>query len=112
MAVQRRYPQELRERMLRLVEEARKEGSELSLNGAVIRIAQCKGVNADTLRSWVRQAAVNSGQRPGTTTDDAKKIKDLEAEVLELKRANEIFWRRRISSRESSTRDCRGSSLY
>ena len=69
MAAQRKYPQELRERALRLVEEARKEDPELSLNAAVI---------------WI-------GQRPGTTTDDAKKIKDLEAEVRELKRANEIL---------------------
>jgi len=81
----------LRERALRLVEEARKEDPELSLNAAVIRIGQRTGVNADTLRGWVKQAAINSGQRPGTTTDDAKKIKDLEAEVRELKRANEIL---------------------
>ena len=91
MAAQRKYPQELRERALRLVEEARKEDPELSLNAAVIRIGQRTGVNADTLRGWVKQAAVNVGQRPGTTTDDAKKIKDLEAEVRELKRANEIL---------------------
>lgn len=91
MAAQRKYPQELRERALRLVEEARKEDPELSLNAAVIRIGQRTGVNADTLRGWVKQAAVNAGQRPGTTTDDAKKIKDLEAEVRELKRANEIL---------------------
>lgn len=91
MAAQRKYPQELRERALRLVEEARKEDPELSLNAAVIRLGQRRGVNADTLRGWVKQAAVNAGQRPGTTTDDAKKIKDLEAEVRELKRANEIL---------------------
>ena len=91
MAAQRKYPQELRERALRLVEEARKEDPELSLNAAVIRIGQRTGVNADTLRGWVKQAAINAGHRPGVTTGDAKKIKDLEAEVRELKRANEIL---------------------
>src|SRR5690625_5771730 len=91
MASQRKYPQELLERALQLVEEARKEDPELSLNAAVIRIGQRTGVNADTLRGWVKQAAVNAGQCLGTTTDDAKKIKDHEADVRELKRVIEIL---------------------
>jgi transposase-like protein len=87
----RKYPQELRERAMRLVQEARQEDPELSLNAAVVRIGQRTGVNADTLRGWCKQADIDAGKRPGTTTDDAKKIKDLEAEVRELKRANEIL---------------------
>ncbi len=45
----------------------------------------------DTLRTWTTQAQVDAGGRPGTTTDDGKKIKQLESEVRELKRANEIL---------------------
>jgi transposase len=76
---------------MQLVAEARQEDPDLSLNGAVVRIGQRVGVNADTLRGWCKQAAVDAGQRPGTTTSDAAKIEQLEAENRELKRANEIL---------------------
>jgi transposase-like protein len=91
MPAPRKYPPELRERAMRLVAEARKEAPELSLNGAVVRIGQRVGVNADTLRGWCKQAAIDAGERPGTTTSEAQRIKALEAEVRELKRANEIL---------------------
>jgi transposase len=87
----RKYPQELRERAMRLVQEARQQDPELSLNAAVVRIGQRTGVNADTLRGWCKQADIDSGRRPGTTTSDAARIKDLERENRELKRANEIL---------------------
>jgi transposase-like protein len=76
---------------MRLVAEARKEDVDLSLNAAVIRIGQRVGVNADTLRGWCKQAAIDAGERSGTTTSDAARIKQLEAENRELKRANEIL---------------------
>ena len=91
MPAPRKYPQELRERAMRLVQEARKENPELSLNAAVVRVGTRVGVNMDTLRGWRKQAAIDAGERPGTTTGDAGKIKQLEAEVRELKRANEIL---------------------
>ena len=91
MPAQRKYPPELRERAMRLVAEARKEDPELSLNAAVGRIGQRTGVNPDTLRGWCKQAAIDAGERPGTTTSEAVRIKQLEAEVRELKRANEIL---------------------
>ena len=91
MPAPRKYPQELRERAMRLVAEAPREDPELSLNAAVVRIGQRVGVNADTLRGWCKQAEIDAGQRPGTTTSDATRIKALEAEVRELKRANEIL---------------------
>jgi transposase-like protein len=91
MPAQRKYPQELRERALRLVKEARAQDAELSLNAAVVRIGQRTGVNADTLRGWCKQAQVDAGERLGTTTTDGARIKALEAEVMELKRANEIL---------------------
>lgn len=91
MAAPRKYPQELRDRAMRLVAEARGEDPELSLNAAVVRIGQRVGVNADTLRGWCKQSEIDAGQRPGTTTTDATRIRALEAEVRELKRANEIL---------------------
>ena len=91
MPAPRKYPNELRERAVRLVQETRDQDKDLSLNQAVIRIGQRTGVNADTLRGWCKQAAIDRGDRPGTTTTDGQRIKDLEREVHELKRANEIL---------------------
>jgi transposase len=87
----RKYPNELRDRAQRLVAEARAEDLSLSLNQAVVRIGPRVGVNPDTLRGWCKQAAVDAGERPGTTSGDAKRIKELERENRELKRANEIL---------------------
>jgi transposase len=91
MPALRKYPQELRDRAVRLVYEARKEDPELSLNAAVVRVGQRTGVKADTLRGWSKQASIDAGERPGVTSSDAVRIKALEAEVKELKRANEIW---------------------
>jgi transposase len=91
MPAPRKYPNELRERAMRLVAEAREQDPELSQNQAVERIGQRIGVNPDTLRGWCKQAAIDAGTRPGTTTSDAARIKALEREVHELKRANEIL---------------------
>ncbi len=67
------------------------EDSELSLNGAVNRIGPKIGIVPDTLRGWVKQARVDSGVQRGTTTSDASRIKDLEKQVKELERANQIL---------------------
>jgi transposase len=91
MPAPRKYPNELRERAVRLVVEARAEDPSLSLNAAVLRVGPRVGVVPDTLRGWCKQADIDAGRRPGTTTEDGKKIKELEAEVRELKRANEIL---------------------
>lgn len=91
MPAPRKYPEELRERARRLVAEAREQEPALSLNGAVKRIGPRVGVNPDTLRGWVKQADIDAGRRPGTTTGEAATIKELEREVRELKRANEIL---------------------
>lgn len=61
------------------------------MNAAVKRIGSRVGVNADTLRGWCKQADIDAGRRLGTTTDDGRRIKELEAEVKELKRANDIL---------------------
>ena len=91
MSAPRKYPPELRERAIRLVAEAREQEAGLSLNAAVQRIGTRVGVNPDTLRGWVKQADIDAGKRPGTTTDDAKRIRELEQENRELKRATEIL---------------------
>jgi transposase len=86
-----KYPNELCERAQRMVAEAMTEDPSLSLNAAVKRIGPRVGIVPDTLRGWVKQARIDTGQAPGTTTSDAAKIKELQAEVRELKRANEIL---------------------
>jgi transposase len=58
---------------------------------AISSIAEKIGCAAETLRSWVRQAERNDGKRPGLTGDERTRLKDLERENRELKRANEIL---------------------
>src|SRR5947209_6581958 len=87
----RKYPDELRERALRLVEEAMTEDPKLSLNAAVGRIGSRVGIVPDTLRGWAKQRRIDTGNASGTTSDDAARIKELERENRELKRANEIL---------------------
>jgi transposase len=91
MPAPRKYPDELRQRAVRLVMEARAEDPKLTMTEACKRIGTRVGVNADTLRGWTKHVAIDAGQRPGTTTSDTKRIKDLERENQELKRANEIL---------------------
>jgi transposase len=87
----RKYPNELRERAIRLVLEAREQEPDLSLNAAVHRMGLRVGIKADTLRGWCKQAEVDAGRRPVTTTSEAARIQELERENRELKRANEIL---------------------
>ena len=91
MPAPRKYPDELRERAVRLVFEARDQDESLSLNAAVHRVGQRVGVNPDTLRGWCRRVEIDTGRRPGTTAADAAKLRELESEVRELRRANEIL---------------------
>jgi transposase-like protein len=91
MPAPRKYPPELRERAVRLVLEAREQEPKLSLNAAVVRIGPRVGVNVDTLRGWCKQAEIDTGRRPGATTDERMQIRELERENKELKRANEIL---------------------
>ena len=86
---QRKYSLELRERATRMALEARADPDRS--RGAVRRIAEELGIHPEALRTWVRQAEIDRGDRPGTTTDEARRIKELEKEVRELRRANEIL---------------------
>jgi len=84
-----RYPVEVRERAVRLVLEHRDEYE--TKWAAITSIAEKFGCSAETLRGWVRQAEVDGGARPGTSTAEAERIKELERENRELRRANEIL---------------------
>jgi transposase len=85
-----KYPRELRERAVRMVLEHRDEyDSEWE---AMRSIAGKLGIGAtETLRKWVRQAEVDGGARPGVATVEQQRVRDLEREVRELRRANEIL---------------------
>jgi len=84
-----KYPAEVRERAIRLVLE--QQGQHESQWAAICSIAEKMGCTAETLRLWVRQAERDSGQRPGLTSGERERLKDLERENRELKRANEIL---------------------
>ena len=89
MATSNRYSPEVRERAVRMVLEHEKDYS--SQWQATISIASKFGCTAETLRRWVKQAEIDSGRRGGVKSDERTRIKDLEREVRELRRANEIL---------------------
>jgi len=90
MAAPRKYPDELRERAIRMVLDFLEEDPG-SQRGVFRRVGDQLGVNPETLRGWVRQSQTDAGTRPGTTTADSERITELEKEVRELRRANAIL---------------------
>src|SRR5688500_19263857 len=89
MARKSKYSPEVRERAVGLVREPRQ--SHDSEWAAITAVAEKMGGTAETLRKWVRQAERDGGTRPGPTTEDKARIKELEREVNELRRTNEIL---------------------
>ena len=85
----KRYPAEVRERAVRLVMEHR--GEYETEWAAITSIAAKCGMTAETLRKWVRQVEVDGGRRPGLSGEESARIKELERENKELRRANEIL---------------------
>jgi len=89
MARASRYSPEVRERAVRMVEEHREDyGSQWA---AILSISQKIGCTSETLRRWVVQAQRDAGHRPGLSTSERERLKELERENRELKRANEIL---------------------
>ena len=89
MVAPKKYSDELRGRATRMALDARRDPA-MSV-GAIKRIADQLGVHPEALRTGVRQAEIDGGLRPGTSTDDATRLVELEREVRELRRANEIL---------------------
>ena len=84
-----KYSPELRERAVRLVQEHAPDHP--SQWAAMRSVAEKVGCATEVLRRWVRQAERDEGRRPGLTTDERQRLKELEREVRELRRANEIL---------------------
>jgi transposase len=89
MAAQRKYPEELRERAVKMVSEIRERDGKG--HGELARVGRQLGVHPEALRSWVKQVEIDGGGRPGTMTEDKQRIAELERENRELRRANEIL---------------------
>ena len=83
------YPAEMRERAVRMVFDHQDEYP--SQWKAIESIAAKLAVNHETLRQWVRRAETDAGERPGLTSDERARMKQLERENKELRRANEIL---------------------
>ncbi len=89
MAGTGKYSQEVRERAVRMVfEHENRYGSRWE---TIRSIAQKLGCSAEALRGWVKRTEIDAGRRDGVTSDERSKIKDLEREISELRRANEIL---------------------
>ena len=85
----RRYSEAEKDRAVRAVRQLRKElGTD---HGTVKRVPEQLGIGTESLRAWVRQAEIDDGAKPGLSSEDAEKMKRLEQENRELKRANEIL---------------------
>jgi len=89
MSRQTRYPKEVRERAVHLVLEHERDYD--SQWAAISSISGKLGMTAETLRKWVRAAETDQGLRPGLTTTERERLKALERENRELRRANEIL---------------------
>ncbi len=89
MKTNKRYAPEVRERAVRMVFEHRHEYS--SQWETIESISSKIGCTAETLRRWVRQSEIDHGKRGGTSTSERERLKELERENRELKRANEIL---------------------
>lgn len=86
---QKRYPKELKDRAVRMVQQLQREDPED--HGVISRVARQLGIGVESLRVWVKQADIDAGSRAGLTTEEREELKTLRKEVKELQRANDIL---------------------
>jgi transposase len=87
----RKYDQETRDRAMRMYQDRRRDFPEESALGARRRVGELLDINQQTLRGWIEREEIDAGQRPGIPTPVETRIKELERENAELRRANEIL---------------------
>ena len=85
----KRYPPELKERAVRMVLDLQRQDP--GDNTVISRVARQLGVGLESLRTWVKQASVDAGTRPGVTTAEHDELVELRKEVKELRRSNDIL---------------------
>ena len=88
-ATSKRYPLELKERAVRMVKDLRQQDP--GDKAVISRVARQLGVGDESLRAWVKQAEIDSGQRAGLSTEEQAELKRLRKENFELRRANDIL---------------------
>jgi transposase len=91
MPALRKYDQETRDRAVRMYQERRRDNPQESQIEARRRVGELLDVKPDTLRGWIQQVEIDAGERPGVPSSVDARIKELERENAELRRANEIL---------------------
>ena len=91
MPAPRKYEQETRDRAVRMDQERRRDFPVESALQSRKRVGELLDVKADTLRGWIERVEIDAGQRPGVPSQVEARVKELERENAELRRANEIL---------------------
>ena len=91
MPALRKYDQETRDRAVRMFQDRRRDFPDESALQARRRVGELLDVKPETLRGWIERAEIDAGQRPGVPSSVEARIKELERENAELRRANEIL---------------------
>lgn len=89
MGKQRQYPPELKERAVRMVYEWRQARNRA--DGGINEVAEQLGVHAESVRDWLKRHRIDAGEASGLTTEERQRMRELERENAELRRANEIL---------------------
>jgi transposase len=89
MPTNKQYPPELRERAVAMVLEWRRQRNRT--DGGLNEVAEKLGVHPESVRNWLKRRQIDAGERPGLTTDERKRMVELEREIKDLRRANEIL---------------------